>query len=767
MFFENEKIKFDYMDEKLTIKPEYEIFTKEIKKVEKIDFELNGETYTVIMIETIFKHRGYSSSYEWNSNYYFLSFINEKEYDNILLTVANDAKDIINNTVEKERDAEYWLWMKLLRDSYYKYGFEKKNDNYFDRYLQKVYYCCHWICNFAENDFESIYDSIVNYFVRDKIEETKNSLILKKAQEKINKLIEIYGIDYSNKETAINSYADDLKRVFNGKSCKQAKGILNDELSKNKSERDYWNSAKGIKEIDKLWCEQYIEVLNEKDNIARKAYTDFVRENNEAVLKQKHIASEIGDDFENEEFIIYQYKKNVGQKLFSINVTFDEVSTLFENEIDALFIERDFWQLQLSENDYVDKCWIEKYISVIDCKKNELRKSFNEFIVENREELINDINMDGVVSQMNKTIPSHFDPKSPHDSIVDIISDFNKEGKKYSEKFEYYNDVAVEIFSFNSSNDEYGKLLKFKISMLKSMYLKSLEDVYGKIGTKKIELLEQMTSLDFMQGLELYKEYVNLSESFYSFIQNNICDFYHDTNCLYQEFYYYGSILISNQLNMLNKKPSGKRPIPESDLNKTLMYFYDSNSIEEAKEKQRTRDYLGNKKNGLIGENEVNYALKWLDKEYTKIARKDPDKPITLYNPDFIDEAQEYDHIIVGKQGVFNIETKNYSGKLIVDTNGNWIRVKKDGLQEGERNPIQQLRRHEKLLRSIIGSDVPIINIICMAHPKMIIEGVENCSIPLVKSDLLVEFIETYKSDVSLSTDEINDCVKKIESYMN
>ena len=54
-----------------------------------------------------------------------------------------------------------------------------------------------------------------------------------------------------------------------------------------------------------------------------------------------------------------------------------------------------------------------------------------------------------------------------------------------------------------------------------------------------------------------------------------------------------------------------------------------------------------------------------------------------------------------------------------------------------------------------------------MAHPKMIIEGVENCSIPLVKSDLLVEFIETYKSDVSLSDDEISECIKKIECYMN
>ena len=87
--------------------------------------------------------------------------------------------------------------------------------------------------------------------------------------------------------------------------------------------------------------------------------------------------------------------------------------------------------------------------------------------------------------------------------------------------------------------------------------------------------------------------------------------------------------------------------------------------------------------------------------------------------------------------------------------------------EEGERNPIQQLRRHEKLLRSIIGDDIPIISIICMAHPKMIIEGVENCSVPLVKSDLLVEYIENYGGKRPLLKEKaIIECKNKIEEYM-
>ena len=761
MFFENENIKFDYMNERLTIKPEYDIFSKRIKKVDKFSFKFQETIYSVISIET-------------DNRNYFLSDISDSEYDDIVLAIANRNTQILIYIRQNEYGVEHTFWKELFVESWYKYKF---NEHDYQVSFDIVCACSYltygdnrryekYIYNFKKEDFQEIFNSIVNYFSPDKITKTKRSLILSKTQEKINTLNEIYGIDFSNKEEALNNYAEEIKKAFNKNGYKHAEETYRNSLLNLKADLEYWNNAKEIEGIDKSWCEKYIEVLSEKGTLVRKIYTDFVRNNNEAVLKQKQIASEIGDDFENEEFIIYQYKKNIGQKLFSINATFDELSKLLETEINLLCVERKFWQTQLNENEYVDKNWTEKYISVINCKCIELRSSFNEYIIDNNGELLNDIKKVDMDSSKNYSIP-HFDPKSSLSSIEEMVSALNKEGENYDRRNNFYNDVVKKMYSDSDAKDEYGILLDLKINALKAKYLKSMENVCGKISSKKLDLLEQLSTIDFMQGVELYKEYVKFSEYFYGIIRGNTCKIYCDANCLYYEYYYYGSILISNQLNILNKKASGKKHISESDLNNALMYFYDSYSIEEAKEKQRARDYLGNKKNGLIGENEVNYALKWLDKGYTKIARKDPEKPITLYNPDFIDEAQEYDHIIVGKQGVFNIETKNYSGKLIVDANGNWIRIKKDGTQEGERNPIQQLRRHEKLLRSIIGSDVPIINIICMAHPKMIIEGVEHCSIPLVKSDLLVEFIETYKSDVSLSDDEISECIKNIENYMN
>ena len=54
-----------------------------------------------------------------------------------------------------------------------------------------------------------------------------------------------------------------------------------------------------------------------------------------------------------------------------------------------------------------------------------------------------------------------------------------------------------------------------------------------------------------------------------------------------------------------------------------------------------------------------------------------------------------------------------------------------------------------------------------MAHSKMIIEGVKNCSVPLVKSDLLVEYIENYGGkSLVLKEEAIIDCKNKIEEYM-
>lgn len=79
------------------------------------------------------------------------------------------------------------------------------------------------------------------------------------------------------------------------------------------------------------------------------------------------------------------------------------------------------------------------------------------------------------------------------------------------------------------------------------------------------------------------------------------------------------------------------------------------------------------------GELEVEYALKWLPSEYIVIGKGE--NGIRLKCPSVSEESQEIDHIVVSPQGVFLIETKNYSGKIEITREKNWIRSKLDGVE--------------------------------------------------------------------------------------
>lgn len=120
---------------------------------------------------------------------------------------------------------------------------------------------------------------------------------------------------------------------------------------------------------------------------------------------------------------------------------------------------------------------------------------------------------------------------------------------------------------------------------------------------------------------------------------------------------------------------------------------------------------------------------------------------------------------MIGPQGIFNIETKNYAGKLAIDKAGNWLRLKKGETElVAEENPAQQVFRHRVLLQSIVGYQIPIIDVICLSHPSILIAGQENSRIPVIKKDLLADFIVNYRpavltSDhVALLEHQINNC---------
>lgn len=165
------------------------------------------------------------------------------------------------------------------------------------------------------------------------------------------------------------------------------------------------------------------------------------------------------------------------------------------------------------------------------------------------------------------------------------------------------------------------------------------------------------------------------------------------------------------------------------------------------------------KQAGIEGEERVEYALGWLPNEYAQIKRDCIyfDKHcIRLLNKNFRDEIQEFDHIVVGPNGIFTIETKNYGGKIIIDKTGNWIQQKGNEKPVGMANPVQQVDRHHRVLYSILKDIIPesdIIDIICISNERAIIDGEENCPIPVVKSDLLERYISEYKNGKLIEKD--------------
>ena len=293
---------------------------------------------------------------------------------------------------------------------------------------------------------------------------------------------------------------------------------------------------------------------------------------------------------------------------------------------------------------------------------------------------------------------------------------------------------------------------------------------YGPVSILKENLRSSINRLGFMELLELFKEYKAQENYFSELVAQSNLDRKDSLFKQYADIYRLGSVLISDRMNQINRNKTKNKYIPQDLLDEAMVFYYDADSPQDAYAARSAEIYSQAKESGDKGEKKVDYALIWMDTSYVKIEKRSKDKAgnpcILISNPTFIDEKQEYDHLIVSSKGVFSIETKNFAGKLVVDKSGNWIR-KKDGGEEGMKNPLQQVRQHEKLLASFLPRECHIISILCIANDKAVIEGEEHCPIPIVKSDLLVEFIENWKETGSeLSDDQKEDCVATIYEHM-
>lgn len=372
--------------------------------------------------------------------------------------------------------------------------------------------------------------------------------------------------------------------------------------------------------------------------------------------------------------------------------------------------------------------------------------------LENREKYLEKLEMNNE-SSLDKWIASKEELQSLRTKLQGLIHEGNFDAKS-SSNIQCFLDYCIDYVCV-------------RVSKLNENVL---YQQYGSISDLKVKLRENINRLGFMELLDMYKEYKEKEKLLCSKARHAGMKLNELPYVQYIDIYRLGSILISDKMNQINRNKAKNKFIPQDLLDEALIFYYDTGSAQEADFIRLNEKYAQDKESGNKGEQKVDYALKWLDKSYIQIEKKSNDrvgnKCIFIKNSNFIDEKQEYDHLIVSNKGIFNIETKNYTGKLVIDQYGNWIR-KKEKEEEGIRNPLQQIRQHEKILMSFLPENCKIISIICIANDKAIIEGSENCPIPIIKSDMLVEFIENYcKNQMKISDSQVKQCINAIYNHM-
>lgn len=123
------------------------------------------------------------------------------------------------------------------------------------------------------------------------------------------------------------------------------------------------------------------------------------------------------------------------------------------------------------------------------------------------------------------------------------------------------------------------------------------------------------------------------------------------------------------------------------------------------------------------------------------------------------------DHVILGPNGIFVIETKNYSGTIIC--NGDeWIRHYEGGFLESDRDydtgsPSKQVKRNAVKIKQILDRNVWVEGIVVFTNPNVELQ-ISGTTTPILQIDELCDYIKNKKSRIKFSTKELESIGKTI-----
>ncbi len=122
--------------------------------------------------------------------------------------------------------------------------------------------------------------------------------------------------------------------------------------------------------------------------------------------------------------------------------------------------------------------------------------------------------------------------------------------------------------------------------------------------------------------------------------------------------------------------------------------------------------------------------------------------------------SQEFDHIVVGPNGLFHIDSKHWSGDITFTSNG--VERSKEG-HSGD--PTSQLYRHEYVMKELLKShnvQADVIGVLCFTHPNSNLIG-KSPAFTTVKVDRLLHTIKSYKPKRILSRNTVLQIEKLIK----
>lgn len=143
----------------------------------------------------------------------------------------------------------------------------------------------------------------------------------------------------------------------------------------------------------------------------------------------------------------------------------------------------------------------------------------------------------------------------------------------------------------------------------------------------------------------------------------------------------------------------------------------------DTKQKKWLREELGRFRKGIQGEKESAF---YLDQYF-----KGGENHVLLHDLRFVvdGDVAQIDHLIINRGfGMYLVETKNYAGNLTINDHGEFT-VEYDDDRFGIPSPIEQSRRHERILKRLLsalgianrtGAPLDCYHVV-MLHPKAII----------------------------------------------